>query len=942
VSETQTPGSTLRAVTDVTTFLDEEARIGLSDRFETIDAILENAIAAALGGQEVLELGFVRGGGGSIRLNTLDDTQREWLSQHFPKSAHEGKGSWYLPDAVTVSNGPFLLVRTLLSQPRFAATVVAGEPGEAASSSGEAVFIWAALAPLFDSLLIPLTLRSRQAGTKNADEARKLQSAFTPLADALGLAGQEALEVFWSPVGWGSATTEVHTERRRRLGEALQRQATAGLGRRYRAYRIQTLIQRYYSKAKKEPPTKAQVLTKADEKTLTALFGGDWLAFLDYIGEQPSVSEEMITSLPEPKLFVSARPQTDSTAATAGVPAEEIERILGAVFGSTQSVSPVKEREAALRRLWLALDDFYARQESRMLSPNLYVLAEDWGDEEEDEEEPEAELSWETRNFLTDLRDLTLASVELQGGATTVRLPAEVVHEVERLWTRESLERFPNAMVTCLRPWKHVEAALGPAFAFWHGIVETLWYFFEERYEDRAVSGLRTRFRDQLEQLKALGFPVDDALFSELSDVERTLPPAQDVVDFEDSGPSRHGIVMTVFGTSGQRRKGFEALRDVVIKHRRAWTELCLDSYLERRWQDDLRAAAESINRHHVMKGKAPTARQLAGYASSTANCWCGGDLGALVAAIGEKDTIDETNFELVPTDRRLFVAKVFALLGGQFTPKIDYANDDDDETQERKHALADRERGAAVLATRSLRFLQLEEALGAAPTTKQFGGADFARYAERAWDKAPVEEHWERYVGVIRQAHSTNVTPIALPAPRTFRRPVKLRDVEPEPETPRRAAQPSPAVSEPKKRGLLGRLFGREQPGKTTITVEAYELESDGWSEVVGESHYQEALEATRALLRRDDELGRDVFDAILVLEPENAYDSEAVAIYSQRGKIGHAPRGSGWFDVLDLLQHEGHNAATCRGSLIGGSNGKSLGAILHADPEEELDLIS
>lgn len=233
MSETQTPGSTLRAAPDVTTFLDEEARLGLSDRFETIDAVFENAIAAALGGQEVLELGFVRGGGGFIRLNTLDETQREWLSRHFPKSAHEGRGSWYLPDAVTISNGPFLVVRTLLTQPRFAATVVAGESGEAASSSGEAVFVWAALAPFFDSLLIPLALRSRQAGTKDATDARKLRDGFGPLADALGLAGEEALEVFWSPVGWGSATIEVHTERRRRLGEALQRQAAAGLGRRY-------------------------------------------------------------------------------------------------------------------------------------------------------------------------------------------------------------------------------------------------------------------------------------------------------------------------------------------------------------------------------------------------------------------------------------------------------------------------------------------------------------------------------------------------------------------------------------------------------------------------------------------------------------------------------------------------------------------------------------
>jgi hypothetical protein len=146
-----------------------------------------------------------------------------------------------------------------------------------------------------------------------------------------------------------------------------------------------------------------------------------------------------------------------------------------------------------------------------------------------------------------------------------------------------------------------------------------------------------------------------------------------------------------------------------------------------------------------------------------------------------------------------------------------------------------------------------------------------------------------------------------------------------------------------------MGRLFGRGATATSTPTAPqvpsvpagAYALQSEGPCDIVGESYYQDALKATRSSLRYDRELGREIFDAYLVPEPENKYDSRAIAVYSAAGKIGHAPRGSLWIQVFERLTEAGHATAACRAFLIGGDEGKFLGAMLCADPDEELNFL-
>jgi hypothetical protein len=937
----------LRHAASAKALLAQEQELGLADRFELVDAVLNTTIAAALSGERILEIAARRQGPSLLKLTNLLRNQRDWLNTNLAKSAHEAKGSWYLPKTLKVNAGAFILTEALIDQPRFATSVISAQGTETSSAAGETVFIWAALEPLFATLALPLILRSRQAGTKKPEEARRAWVEIDRLLTALGLAEMDAIVEFRSDAAWVQASPDDHARRRFALGEALRASADPGIGRRYRAFLLQALIQRYDAKAKKEQPTRSQVLRRTDERTLTALFAGDWLAFLDYLGEQPAMGEEMVTDLPQPKLFVSGGDKATAVAADVGVPSEEVERILGALFGGGEAISPIKEREHALRNLWQALDELYARQEPNMLRPDLYPLGEDWGDDLHDDEDA-LELEWETRRFLEDVRAATLAGEALESGSDVVRLPADVVREIEELFATETIERYPKTLVTALNPWRQARSALGPALAFWHELLLRLWQNFEEDYDSRAVPALGSHLRDLRRGLSSLGFAVDDAMFVKLIEAEQTLPPPQEIVPdkYSESVQSVMGIEfrMTVSaGPSTRRRPGFTTMRDIATAYRRAWANKHLDAYLERLWQNDLHAVAEAINRHHAEKRKPPTARQLSGMAAAAANSWCGGQIGLLCAAIGEKDTIHQTYAAKVPANRRLFLRRLFSLLGGEAVEKIRY-REDDEETQRVKREAAERQRGIGVLTIGALRLLQLEEAIGATPALKQYGTADFRGYAERVWPGEPADELWGRYIAAVREALAGNSAPADFPSPRTSRPPVKLRAVEPEPE-PERLALPS--APKPPRRGLVALLFGRSHQEQDAASaageagLEAYALQSEGWSDVVGESYYQDALQATRRLLRYDRELGREIFDAFLVLEPDNPYDPKAVAVHSGNGKIGHVPRGSLWFQVLSELADAGYAKAKCRAWLIGGTEGKSLGAVLCGDPDEELSLL-
>lgn len=141
----------------------------------------------------------------------------------------------------------------------------------------------------------------------------------------------------------------------------------------------------------------------------------------------------------------------------------------------------------------------------------------------------------------------------------------------------------------------------------------------------------------------------------------------------------------------------------------------------------------------------------------------------------------------------------------------------------------------------------------------------------------------------------------------------------------------------------------------KKGIKVEAEVLASGSLLSIVGESFYKPALASTaklaapgkpptpvtgRALGVTKKEPDLPWFQAVLVREPDNEYDANAIAVYSPAGKIGHLSREDAerYQPVLTLLESRGTSGA-CPAFLRRGSDG-ILGVVLAlSSPETCLD---
>jgi hypothetical protein len=124
-------------------------------------------------------------------------------------------------------------------------------------------------------------------------------------------------------------------------------------------------------------------------------------------------------------------------------------------------------------------------------------------------------------------------------------------------------------------------------------------------------------------------------------------------------------------------------------------------------------------------------------------------------------------------------------------------------------------------------------------------------------------------------------------------------------------------------------RLF-RRQP--RTVELRTMALPGGARRAVVGESHYQETLAATRSCCSLDDD-GCPVFPAVLVREPNNPYDEHAVGVFSSAGKLGHLSREDAlaYSGVLEEVERQGFDAAACEGVLTGGTPEKPyVGVVL------------
>ncbi len=224
------------------------------------------------------------------------------------------------------------------------------------------------------------------------------------------------------------------------------------------------------------------------------------------------------------------------------------------------------------------------------------------------------------------------------------------------------------------------------------------------------------------------------------------------------------GISVTLQVNRGERRRGFERLRDIVTRHRRAWAAEHFERYLRGRWESELRAAGREYNRLLEDKGKPPTLKQFAGRAASATNHWFGGDISALYGALGEKVQSHPERVARMPSDRVAFAWSVFRELGGTPFRLPQVASvEAGDEQNERWRTYSNLKR----LAEYSLWYVQLKESLGRPPELKEFGRNKLEWSASTL--ASDTDQAWERYRRAVeaslRMQPEAHVPPQLTPA---------------------------------------------------------------------------------------------------------------------------------------------------------------------------------
>ena len=539
----------------------------------------------------------------------------------------------------------------------------------------------------------------------------------------LGIQVPDELAVLRHGGGWSRLRSAEQIAAKEKFLLALDRAVTPEISARYRVLATRRLIERYYAKAKRGAPTMRQLLTKEYQPTLCAFFGGDWLAFLRYIGEQPHPNERIATALPEPKLYVQASERVPEVAARHGINPAEIERMLAAFWPSERSSSPVDQRVSVLKRYWGSFDEVHARQ-----APRMKPL---WG-------------------FVEDSIDVRLlgADPERDGqipylpGTHLTFLPADLLRDIDSLWGGTFLASHTEGIATTASPYALMCRALGPALKFWHEVALTAWFLTEGPYSRTDMARLAHHQRREIAGLEELECPVGERLFADLIVAESKLGKPKEISERESH--SYGGVTMSFSASLGEKRAGFEKLRDVITRHRREWAQRYMDAYLRKCWEGGIVKAANEYNKLYEQKGKTPILKQYARFAEAPTNHWFGGDVSALFAAFGEKTPVHPTRNSLLPRDIQGFMWRVFQSLGGKSTSWSDLAKTVVGNDRAKQDAEWRAHGYRTKLAELSVNYVQVWEAIGKPPTLKEFGLARFKANASAIGDD--VEAAWEVY----------------------------------------------------------------------------------------------------------------------------------------------------------------------------------------------------
>lgn len=700
--------------------LNLERDAGYGDLFTDVDQLVANVLTTATAGSKVSSIARgIRGdkNADTVTLLPLSTEDRAFADETFALANQQARGAWFLPERASLKLGGVNLPSYLRHHPWHALTLAADDVARVElTSTADSVVAWALLIPLFDTLLSPVTTRT--AGSADPpDEQQQSWATILQSYERLGLEAGPVVTTFAFRGGWSTLDRAGQARARLALIDMLAQRDLHQAVRRFRVTRVQTLAAATLKKARRGTPLARQVLTRSLQPVLSSYFGGNWLSFLDYLSLSPNPNEEIVTALPQPKLYVSGSTKAETVATEHGLHVDDVHAMLAAFMGQATSISPVEQRVDALTHWWTQFDSIHARQTTGM--PTLWGLVEEGFTNPE--EGPTQPLY---RQLFT----------------------ADLVTQIDQLWDGITLPRWPQTIVSEPYPHRLMAQTLGPAATFWNGVALTAWYVCEGPYSRTSLSGLRSYHERDLASLTEAGTPVHPSLFDELTQAEQRLGPPQDLETHHHELQLPDGNLSVRISGGGQRRDGFEILRDIITRHRQGWTHRYLADYLRHRWEHELINVARELHRHIAAKGKTPTFRQFAKFATGAANHWFNGDLAGLYTAIGEKAPDTPRRVDLLPTSAHQFVYAVYLALGGQH-----YS----DDLRITDYAGAERFRQISRLASASLYYLQLSEAISRAPEPSEFGAN---RYE---WDWAnDIDQGWPRFQDAIVHARHHTARP--------------------------------------------------------------------------------------------------------------------------------------------------------------------------------------
>lgn len=686
-------------------------------RWEYVDALTGRLLADRLAGNAIATGRYDRE---RVDVPSLTAADRAILEDRYAIERIEARGSWGLPDELRIAGD---LIAPNRSEGERAHSALKGNP--------EAIFLWAVLEPLYHAIHSPLAIRERFEGRSGAQQKADWQSVYD-LFSQLGLDVRLELDPMRYG-GWSRLTAAERADAAMRLSSELVTWAPHA-ARTFRALMLRDLAKAYYAKADKDGHAlRRRVITATLRRPFIAYFSGDWLDFVQYLGETPDPSEKIFTALPAPVIRVAGASQAVAAARDLGIPAEEAAKIASAYWGADLGESPVEARVAALKRYWTAFDSVHACQAKGM--PSLWGLVVESDDAIEFQ-------------FFEDGRRTPYAFAKT--------LPLDVLDEIDRLWGGVIKAGRPDVIVTASSPHHLVAQAFGPALEFWNGIALTAWFICEGPYSRTSLEHAEEYYGKRLAELETAGTPVVRSLFRELISAQRLLkerPLKSDHASRVDVG---RGISFTLTMSVGPAKlDGFEHLRNVITKHRRIWTERHIDTYLRGRWDSAVRGASLAYRKLLSESGKPPTIRGFARKVVPVTNQWFGGDIGALYAAIGEPCPVTAKRADRrLPRDAATFGERVAASL-----PRLPKSRSTSDAVDWEQSVVA------SDICRFAIRWLQLWEALGHEPSLDEAGRDVFVNaqtvrlrtenYREYRLFGPDTGEAFDRFVAMAKGAMS-------------------------------------------------------------------------------------------------------------------------------------------------------------------------------------------